>query len=116
LISSKRHTETDPKTGKNVYIIETYLRDQDTRKITDVKNTEYSGVRFKVRFHRGTGRTISRLKAQYFSEFLEYQVTLHKDEEPWFEANAPKRDFVEIIDEDSDYTIDDVDDDFEDIE
>ncbi len=114
MISSKRHTETDPKSGKNLYIIETYLRDPETRKITDVKNTEYSGVRFKVRFHRGTGRTTSKLKAQYFSEYLEYLVTLHKDEEPWFEAGAPKRDVVDIPDEDSDYTVDDEDiEDFE---
>lgn len=107
MISTKRHTETDPKTGKNLYIIETYLRDPETRQITDVKNTEYSGVRFKVRFHRGTGRTISKLKAQYFSEYLEYVVTLHKDEEPWVEAGVKPREVIEIIDEDSDYTVDD---------
>lgn len=114
MISSKRHAETDPKTGKNLYIIETYLRDPETRQITDVKNTDYSGVRFKVRFHRGTGRTISRLKAQYFSEYLEYVVTLHKDDEAWPEVKVGQREIVEIPDEDSDYTVDD--EDIEDIE
>lgn len=109
MISSKRHTETDPKSGKNLYIIETYLRDPETHKITEVKNTDYSGVRFKVRFHRGTGRTLSRLKAQYFSEFLEYVVTLHKDEEPWPEIGIDKQTPIEIPDEDSDYSIDDED-------
>ena len=106
MISLKRHTETDPKSGKNLYIIETYLRDPETRQITEVKNIDYSGERFKVRFHRGTGRTLSRLKAQYFSEFLEYVVTLHKDEEPWDEAGVVKKELIEIVDEDSDYSVD----------
>lgn len=115
MISSKRHQETDPKTGKNLYIIETYLRDPETRQITKIKNDDYSGVRFKVRFHRGTGRTTNRLKAQYFSEYLDYVVTLHENEEPWVEVQREQRDIIDIPDEDSDYTVDDGDD-FEEIE
>lgn len=110
MISSKRHTETDPKSGKNLYIIETYLRDPETRKITNIKNDQYTGVRFKVPFHKGVGRTTSRLKAQFFSEMLEYVVVLHKEEEPWVEVGVEEKFEIDIFDEDSSYVVDNEDD------
>lgn len=116
MISSKRHTETDHKTGKNLYIIEAYLRDPNSLKISDVPNKEFEGTRYKVRFHRGVGRTTNRLKAQWFSEQLEYVVTLHKDEEPWLEVKSGEKVAVDIPDEDSAYTVDADNDDYEDFE
>lgn len=106
MISSRRHNETDPRTGKNLYIIEAYLRDAETLEITDVPNREFEGDRYKIRFHRGVGRTISRQKAQWCSEQHDMVVTLHQDDKPWIEVKEGQRDVVPIDDEDSDYTVD----------
>lgn len=112
MISTQRHSEVSPK-GKPVYIIEAHYRDQDPQsptflKITDEVNKDFTDVRREVKFWRGVGRTTSRLKAQYFSEELEYVVKLHKDIEPWLEASDDVPVTAAFSDED-DVDIDDVD-------
>ena len=110
MISSRRHTETDPKTGKNLYIVECYLRDPETQKISDVPNKEFEGERYKLHFTRGVARTTSKNKAQWLSEQFDLVVTLHKDDEPWAEVGENQREIVSVEEEDSSYTIDNEED------
>lgn len=107
MISTQRHSEVSPK-GKPVYIVEAHYRDPQTLQITDEVNKDFTDVRREVKFWRGVGRTTSRLKAQYFSEELEYVVKLHKDIEPWLEASDDVPVTADFGDED-DVDIDDVD-------
>lgn len=86
LISTKRHTEISPRSGDPVYVIETYLKDYETQKITNVLNTEFNKELYNVRFYNGRGRTTSREKAKLLSEQHDYVVYLHKDVEPWLEV------------------------------
>lgn len=110
MIGYDRHTEVTAS-GKFIYVIKPYYRDERTRQITNEQNIGFSGVRLEVPFYGGVGRTTSRRKAQRFSEEFEYKVYLHKDDNPWPEAKVgPREDIEEYATEESTYSVDETDD------
>lgn len=105
MISNLRHTETDPATGKNLYIIEAHIHEKDEYGHflgMGPLNTDFSRRRWGVDFSKGKARVTSRLLAQMFSEQLGYVVILHKDEQPWYEAVEGESDSVLVLEPETD--------------
>lgn len=106
MISDKRHTETDPGSGRNLYIIETYMNPKYTDGQISI-NTAFNGERFGIPFRKGVGRTVSRLKAKWCSENLGYKVYIHQDDTPWEEGVASTQ-----VDDDSSVVLIDNEDEY----